>query len=94
MNWTLGLQITVAVTVIGYLIAFFRWIYKLSDSITGLGARFEERTGAMISDMRRMGKTLEELASVRTELTRLHEQSKDHEIRIRKLEYGPVQEAE
>lgn len=91
---SIGVNITVALALVAYGVAFFKWLNKLAESITSLGVRFEERTGAMISDMRKMGQTLDQLASVRTELSRLHEQSKDHEVRIRQLEFHREQDAE
>lgn len=81
-----GPVVAVGIFLATNIIVLVKAYVKLSENNLVLSAKFEERTNAILTDIRKINQTLSELADVKNDLKRLHEDSRDHELRIRKLE--------
>lgn len=85
MQWA-GVGVTVVLFVITHAIAVFKWISSLTASLKEITAKFEERTSALVWDMRKISGSVETLAAAVVRFERIEEVSRDHETRIRSLE--------
>ena len=74
--------------VLTHAIAVFKWISSLTVSLKEITTRFEERTSALVYDMRKISSSVEKLAEAVVRFERIEEVSRDHEIRLRHVEQG------
>lgn len=86
IQWV-GIAVTVVLFVLTHAIAVFKWISTLTASLKEITARFEERTSALVFDMRKISDSVGKLAEAVVRFERIEEVSRDHEIRIRTLEH-------
>lgn len=85
IQWV-GIAVTVVLFVLTHAVAVFKWISTLTASLKEITARFEERTSALVFDMRKISDSVGKLAEAVVRFERIEEVSRDHEIRIRTLE--------
>jgi hypothetical protein len=85
VQW-IGIAVTVVLFVITHAIAVFKWISTLTASLKEITARFEERTSALVYDIRKISGSVETMAATVVRFERIEEVSRDHEVRIRTLE--------
>lgn len=81
-----GIGVTVILFVLTHAIAVFKWVSSLTSSLKEITAKFEERTSALVYDMRKISGSVETLAAAVVRFERIEEVSRDHETRIRILE--------
>jgi cell shape-determining protein MreC len=93
IQWT-SLIVTVALFVIAHAFTVFRWISSLTSSLTGITEKFEERTSALLFDMRVLRSSLEQVANTLARFERVEEGHRDHEARLRKIEQECVSRAD
>jgi len=86
IQWV-GIAVTVVLFVLTHAVAVFKWISTLTASLKEITARFEERTSALVFDMRKISDSVGKLAEAVVRFERIEEVSRDHEIRIRTLEH-------
>lgn len=82
----IGVAVTVALFVLTHAVAVFKWVSSLTSSLKEITAKFEERTSALVYDMRKISGSVEVLAAAVVRFERIEEVSRDHEARIRSLE--------
>lgn len=85
MQWA-GVGVTVVLFVITHAIAVFKWISSLTASLKEITAKFEERTSALVYDIRKISGSVESLATAVVRFERIEKDVSDHEVRIRTLE--------
>lgn len=85
MQWA-GVGVTVVLFVITHAIAVFKWISSLTASLKEITAKFEERTSALVYDIRKISGSVESLATAVVRFERIEKDVSDHEFRIRTLE--------
>lgn len=85
MQWA-GVGVTIVLFVITHAIAVFKWISSLTASLKEITAKFEERTSALVWDMRKISGSVESLATAVVRFERIEKDVSDHELRIRTLE--------
>lgn len=83
---TTAIFVSVGLFVAGLLVSFFVYVSKFASRFDVLAQRFSDRTEMIASDLRKINKTLEDLAGVNFSIKSLTEKTDDHEHRIRKLE--------
>jgi len=81
-----GVGVTVVLFVITHAIAVFKWISSLTASLKEITAKFEERTSALVWDMRKISGSVEALAAAVVRFERIEKDVSDHEVRLRILE--------
>lgn len=86
MPWVqvLGIAITVILFFVAQSIAFFKWIKSSGEWMS----RMEERTSAIVGDLRKVNKSLELLATADYRISQMEKNVADHEERLRELENG------
>ena len=85
IQWV-GIIVTIVLFVLTHAVAVFKWISTLTASLKEITAKFEERTSALVYDMRKISGSVETLAAAVVRFERIEEVSRDHETRIRVLE--------
>jgi len=85
IQWV-GIIVTVALFIITHAIAVFKWVASLTASLKEITAKFEERTSALVFDMRKISGSVETLAMAVVRFERIEKDVMDHEHRIRTLE--------
>lgn len=85
IQWV-GIAVTISLFVITHAIAVFKWISSLTASLKEITAKFEERTSALVWDLRKISGSVESLAAAVVRFERIERDVSDHEIRIRGLE--------
>lgn len=81
-----GIGVTVILFVLTHAIAVFKWVSSLTSSLKEITAKFEERTSALVWDMRKISGSVESLAAAVVRFERIERDVSDHEARIRELE--------
>lgn len=86
MPWVqaLGIAITVILFFVAQSIALFKWIKSSGEWMS----RMEERTSAIVGDLKKVNKSLELLATADYRISQMEKNVADHEERIRELETG------
>ena len=87
IQWV-GIAVTVALFVLTHAIAVFKWISSLTVSLKEITAKFEERTSALVWDLRKISGSVEKLAEAVVRFERIEKDVADHETRVRALEEG------
>ena len=85
IQWV-GIVVTVVLFVLTHAIAVFKWISSLTSSLKEITAKFEERTSALVWDLRKISGSVEKLAEAVVRFERIEEVSRDHEARLRHME--------
>jgi hypothetical protein len=85
IQW-IGVAVTISLFVLTHAMAVFKWISTLTVSLKEITAKFEERTSALVWDMRKISGSVEKLAEAVVRFERIEEVSRDHEARIRQME--------
>lgn len=90
MDFEIKVSAAVIVTLVLFFItqtiALFRWISGISRSLESIAVRMEERTSAMMGDLRKVNHSLEALATADLRLSNVEKGLSDHETRIREIE--------
>lgn len=81
-----GLAVTVGLFFVTHFITLFKWINAMSDSIKEVTIKMEERTNAIMSDLRKVNASLEALATAGIRIGNVESRVTDHELRIRVIE--------
>lgn len=85
IQWV-GIAVTVVLFVLTHAVAVFKWISSLTVSLKEITAKFEERTSALVWDMRKISGSVESLAAAVVRFERIERDVSDHEIRLREIE--------
>ncbi len=85
IQWV-GIIVTIVLFVLTHAVAVFKWISTLTASLKEITARFEERTSALVYDIRKISGSVETLAAAVVRFERIEEVSRDHEARLRHME--------
>lgn len=80
----IGIVVTVMLFLIGHSIALFKWIKSSGEWMS----RMDERTNAVVGDLRKVNRSLELLATADYRISQMEKNVADHEERIRELETG------
>lgn len=83
---TTTVLVTLALFLITQTIALFRWISGISGSLNSIAVKMEERTAAMMNDLKKVNDSLQALATADLRLSNAERSINDHESRLRELE--------
>lgn len=83
---TTTILVTLALFLITQTIALFRWISGISSSLESIAVKMEERTAAMMNDLKKVNDSLQALATADLRLSNVERGINDHESRLRELE--------
>lgn len=89
IQWA-GIVITVVLFMITHAFALFKWVSSITTSLKGITEKFEERTSALVYDIRTIRASMEQLASTVVRFEHVEAGHRDHEDRIRLLERACV----
>lgn len=80
------MAVTVGLFFVTHFITLFKWINAMGTSIKEVTIKMEERTGAIMDDLRKVNQSLEALATTGLRLGTIERRLEDQEIRIRAVE--------